>query len=71
MPARDQIRLDDYKKKYKKYTINLRFRAGNLPETLVSGLLGYRVTDNPETRQNPAKPEDIFDNVLMYGHGNI
>ena len=26
---------------------------------------GSRVTDNPETWINPAKPEDIFGNVLM------
>ena len=26
---------------------------------------GSQVTDNPETWINPAKPEDIFGNVLM------
>jgi hypothetical protein len=35
-------------------------------KTQVLGLLGYQVLRNPENGKNTAKPEDFFDNVLMY-----
>ena len=42
--------------------MRLRTETSKNPSFWVSG---SRVTDNPETWINPAKPEDIFGNVLM------
>ena len=42
--------------------MRLRTETSKNPSFRVSG---SRVTDNPETWINPAKPEDIFGNVLM------
>jgi len=44
--------------------MRLRTETSKNPSFRVSG---SRVTDNPETWINPAKPEDIFGNVLMWG----
>ena len=45
--------------------MRLRTETSKNPSFRVSG---SRVTDNPETWINPAKPEDIFGNVLMDAH---